>query len=83
MTTLSVSSWRSSRMRPPPTAVRIVNSCARRVQRASIRFATFTQAISRTRATPPHSSSSAGRTAATWRVWSGITRAPTPVLVRG
>ena len=83
ITALSVSSWRSRRPCPPPTAIRTANSGARRVQRASIRFATLTQAISRTNSTAPCSSSNVGCTASTCRACNGMTRAPTSVLVRG
>ena len=58
---LSVSSWRTSRPRPAPSAARIASSRLRRSMRASIRFATFAQAISRTQPTAPSSTSSVGR----------------------
>ena len=48
-TTLSVSSWRTIRPRPAPSAVRTAISRARAAPRASSRFATLPHAISSTR----------------------------------
>ena len=59
--TLSVSSWRTSRRREAPSAARIATSRSRVATRASIRLATLAQAISRTSPTAPRKTSSAGR----------------------
>ena len=48
---LSVSSWRISRPRPAPSALRMANSLLRAAARASSRFERFTQTISRIRPT--------------------------------
>ena len=53
---LSASARRASRILPAPTAARIANSRWRSATRASMRFATFTHAISRKTATAPRSS---------------------------
>ena len=58
---LSVSSWRTSRPRPAPSAARIASSRLRRSMRDSIRLATLAQAISSTQPTAPSSTSSVGR----------------------
>jgi hypothetical protein len=58
---LSVSSWRTSRPRPAPSAARIASSRLRRSMRDSIRFATLAQAISSTQPTAPSSTKSVGR----------------------
>ena len=58
---LSVSSWRTSRPRPAPSAARIASSRLRRSMRESIRFATLAQAISSTQPTAPSSTRSVGR----------------------
>ena len=55
--TLSTISCRMSRQRPAPSAARIPTSRSRVVARASSRFATFAQAISRTMPTAPSSMS--------------------------
>jgi hypothetical protein len=48
---LSVRSWRISRPRPAPSAVRMANSLLRVAARASHRFERFTQTIRRIRPT--------------------------------
>ena len=58
---LSVSSWRTMRPEPAPTAFRIANSLARIAPRASRRFARFAHAISKTKITAPINTRSAGR----------------------
>ena len=60
--TLSVSSCRTSRCHPAPSAVRIATSFCRPLARVSRRFATLAQAISSTSATDPSSTSNARRT---------------------
>ena len=60
--TLSVSSWRTMRLRPAPMAERMAISRARPVARASSRLATFAQAISSTQPTAPNRTKSAART---------------------
>ena len=50
---LSVSNWRISRTRPAPRAVRRAISRCRATPRASIKFATFAQAMSKTKVTAP------------------------------
>ena len=60
--TLSVSSWRTTRPRAAPIAERTANSRWRPAARASSRLATFAHAISSTSATAPNSTSSAVRT---------------------
>ena len=62
---LSTSTWRMMSPRPAPMAARIAISFCRAADRASRRFATFAQAISRTSATAPSSTSSAGRASRT------------------
>ena len=57
---LSVSSWRASRCQPAPRAVRMATSFSRPAARASRRLATLAQAISRTSATEPSSTSRRG-----------------------
>ena len=57
-TRFSVSACRTRRVRLAPSAVRSENSLLRTVTRASVRFATFAQAISRTNPTEPNSSHS-------------------------
>ena len=59
--TLSTRSCRASCQRPAPSALRIAISRSRRSSRASIRFATFAQAISSTSAVVPSRISSSGR----------------------
>ena len=54
-TVLSVSSWRTSRPRPAPSAVRIATSFRRAAPRMRSRFATFAHAMSSTNATAPAS----------------------------
>ena len=60
-TTLSTTSWRMTRARLAPSAIRSAISFCRSTARASSRLATLAQAISRTSATAPVSSTSAGR----------------------
>ena len=60
--TLSVSSCRMMRPRDPPIAARIAISLRRPVARTSSRFATFEQAIRRTKLTAPPRTSSEDRT---------------------
>ena len=59
-TTLSVSSWRTMRPRLAPIAQRIASSRERTAPRASIRFATLTQAMSSTKPTTASIAVSAG-----------------------
>jgi hypothetical protein len=61
-TTLSTISSRAMRGRLAPRAARTAISLRRSTARASSRFATFAQAISRTTATAPVSITMAGRT---------------------
>ena len=58
---LSASARRASRSLPAPTAARTANSRWRSATRASMRFATFTHAISRKMATAPRSSQADSR----------------------
>ena len=51
----SVRSWRTSRARPAPIAVRSAISRRRDADRDSSRFATFAEAISSTKPTAPNS----------------------------
>ncbi len=69
---LSVSSWRTSRSRLAPSAVRTAISFERAAARASNRLATLAQAMSSTNPTAPSSTSSAGRTSPTARWASGV-----------
>ena len=55
-TRLSVSSWRTIRRRPAPSADRTASSRSRAVARASSRLATFAQQISSTKPTTPRNS---------------------------
>ena len=57
---LSISSCRMTRPRPAPSAVRTAISRSRDLARASIRLVTFTQEISRTKATAAPSAHNAG-----------------------
>ncbi len=59
-TALSVSSWRMTRQRPAPSALRTAISLARAVPRASSRFATLAHAINSTKTTAPTRTRSAG-----------------------
>ena len=81
--TLSVSSWRITRLRLAPKAVRIANSRARTVARASRRLATFTQAINNTNPTAANSTSRKGLISPTIESFSGISVTPTPTFVCG
>ena len=78
---LSVSIWRMMRVRLAPSAVRIATSFSREAARARRRFATFAQAISRTSATAPSSTSKEGRTDLTRRSCRSDRFASQPVLV--
>ena len=69
---LSVSSWRTMRVRPAPSAARIANSPWRCTPRASRRFITFTQAMTSTRITAPSTAKRAGRTPRVISSWSGV-----------
>ena len=69
---LSVRSWRTSRDRGAPSAVRTAISLLRAAPRASIRFATFAQAMSRTSRTAPRSTRSGCRAEPTKRSRSGV-----------
>ena len=57
-----MSSWRISRLRPAPSAVRTANSPRRRTPRASSKLVTFTHAMTNTSRTAPTTASSAGFT---------------------
>ena len=57
----SVSNWRTSRPRGAPSAIRKANSRRRLVARASNRFATLAQTMSKTRALAPISKVSGAR----------------------
>ena len=71
--TLSVSSCRTRRCQPAPSAVRIATSFCRPVARVSSRLATLAQAMSSTSATEPSSTSTARRTSPTTCFGSGTT----------
>ena len=81
--TLSVSSWRTSRPRPPPSADRTVNSRSRAVTRASMRLARLTHATSSTTPTHANSSRSAGRSLPTRLCWSEARDDPLSVVLAG
>ena len=80
-TRLSVTSCRTRRPRPAPSAVRIANSRIRVRARDSVRLATLTQAMKRRRATPAISSRSCGRTSVTRSSCSGETVIPQPTFL--
>ena len=82
-TTLSVSSCRTTRTRPAPSAARIVNSRVRPVARASSRLATLAHAISRTKPTAPSSTSRNGRTFPTRSSLNESMAIPAPLLASG
>ena len=82
-TRFSVSSCRTSRPRPAPSAARSDSSRRREVERASCRLAMLAQAMSRISATKPSRMSSVGRVFPTRYSRSGTTDAPTPALVAG
>ena len=71
-TRLSASNWRTICQRVAPSAARTAISRDRAVARASIRFATFAQAMSRTSPTAPIRTSSVVRTGATSCSRSGV-----------
>ncbi len=81
--TLSVRSWRSSRPWPAPRAVRTANSASRAATRARSRFATLTQAMSRTRPTAPRSTSRGRRTSPTVACWRETAVPPSPSSASG
>ncbi len=62
---LSVSNCRERRCHPAPNAVRMATSFSRAAARVSRRLATLAQAITKTSATDPSSTSSARRTSPT------------------
>ena len=74
---LSVSNWRSNRVRLAPMVVRIEISRARTVARARRRFARFAQAISSTTTTAASRTSSTGRMSPTTYSCKG--RKPIPI----
>ena len=80
---LSVKSWRMIRFCPAPSAARIANSWARALERASSRFATFTQAINSTNPTAPNRTPKTGCTDPNIRWRKGISVAPIPWSVSG
>jgi hypothetical protein len=82
-TRLSVTSWRTMRPRPAPSAARIASSLWRAVPRASCRCATLTHAISRTSPTAASSVQSAGRTSSKSLSSSGTSVAVWPLFVSG
>jgi hypothetical protein len=75
-TMLSVSNWRTMRLRLAPMAARTANSLRRVVERASSRLATFAQAISSTNPTAPNSTSRVEPTSPTITLVSGFTLMP-------
>ena len=80
-TRLSVTSCRTRRPRPAPSAVRIANSRMRVRARDNVRLATFTQAMNRRSATPAVRSKSCGRTSVTRSSCSGVTVIPQPTFL--
>ncbi len=74
-----MSSCRTMRPRPLPSAARMASSLCRAVPRASSMLATFAQAMSRTRITAPSSASRTGRTGPTRSSSSGAARMVAPV----
>jgi hypothetical protein len=70
---LSVRSWRTSRSREAPSALRMAISFPRAAARDSSRLATLAQAISRTKPTAPSSTSRAGRMLPEARVANAVT----------
>ena len=83
-TTLSISSCRMIRQRLAPSAARIETSRARSTARLSSMFATFAQAIRRTKPTAPSMSKKTSRMVppfiTSWKVW---TRIPWSLLAVG
>ena len=75
-TTLSVSSWRTTRARAAPSARRMAISFWRRVKRARSRFATFVQAMRSTKPTAPSRTRRVGRTSPTITPASGVISTP-------
>ena len=82
-TKLSVRSCLIRRFLPAPSAARIAISRVRAVARASSRFATFTQAISKTNPTAIIMTKSAGRIVRVIRSCSATTCAPQYLSVSG
>ncbi len=82
-TTVSAKMWRTMATRPAPKAVRIAISLRRAKVFAKTRFATFAHAISKTKATAPKSTSSAGRMSPTSCSRKGIAVAPQPLSSAG
>ena len=80
---LSVKSCRITRPRVAPSAERMANSCVRAVERASRRFATFTQAMRRTKPTAASSTSRNGWMSPTTSCLSGISVMPVPLSASG
>jgi hypothetical protein len=64
-------------------ALRMASSVCRVAARASIRFATFTHAISNTKPTTPSSANMAGFTRSTPYSFTGITRMVLPAFDSG
>ena len=79
-TMLSVSSCCTTRPRPAPSAVRTANSRALALQRARVRFATFTQAMRSTKATAAMRRRSTGRTGPTISLLQGDERSTGPLV---
>ena len=81
--THSVSSWRTSRPRPAPSAARTAISDSRAAARASSRLATLAQAMSSTKPTAPSRTSTERRMSPTIASCSGYVVMPTPSLASG
>ena len=71
-TALSVRSWRTTRLRLAPNAMRTATSRCRTVARASSRLATLTTAIKSTSAIAPSNTSKAVETSLTIHSFMGI-----------
>ncbi len=80
---LSVTSCRTSRPRPAPSAVRTASSPWRDTPRTRARFATFAQAMSRTNATHPSSTESGRVRSPVIHSCIGMTSARRPVFWSG
>ncbi len=70
----SVTSWRATRPRAAPSALRVASSFNRPLARTSDRFAMLTAAITTTNSTPPHNNWSAARTSRTMSAAKGTMR---------
>jgi hypothetical protein len=81
--TLSVSNWRTIRIRAAPSAERIANSRVRAVARAINRLATFEHAINSTTPTLPNKTRSVPATSPTITRFNGTTSVPKPLSVSG